>query len=245
MSRSTFAPRLVLVACLMLGSSSAEASHFTTITIDGLFGDWAGVPVVDSDPADNTGGPDIGDTQIANDDQYLYIRNTFLNNLALSTYLAIDVDQNLATGFDVLGQGVLGSEATWQNDFGFSQATGQFNSGPLSGADFFGAGHALLAPFGNFGSRELAISLANTNNGNQPTFPGNTIRLVFYTDSGTGADGIAVGQPRDQGINGDITAVIEYTLAPRVVPEPGVLALLVAGAAGFIYRRRTSTSLVP
>jgi hypothetical protein len=220
-----------LAAVALMAAPSAIplfAGTFKTITIDDAYADWAGVPVVNSDAGDNFGGPDIGDTQIANDGQYLYIRNTFANNLQLSTYIAIDVDQNPATGFDVFGLGILGSEAGWQNDFGFSQATGTFNSGPLIGADFFGAGHALLAPFGNFGQRELAISLANANNGGLPTFPGNSIRLVIYSDTGAGADGLPAGFPGDSGLNGDISAVIDYTLA---VPEAssGLLALM----AGF------------
>lgn len=229
---------LGVASCMVLGTASAEAGYFTTITIDDLYADWAGVPVVDSDGGDNSDGPDIGDTQIANDGQYLYIRNTFPNSLQLSTYIGIDIDQNTATGWDVLGLGLLGSEAGWQNDFGFSQATGVFNSGPLSG-EFFGAGHALLASFGNFANRELAISLANLNNGGVPTFPDNTIRLIFYTDTGTGADGLPAGFPGDSGLNGDVSAVIEYTLAgPTPVPEPTGLMLLATGA-GWLYRRRT------
>ena len=222
-------------------AAPALAGTYKTITIDDLYGDWAGVPVVDSDAGDNFGGPDIGDTQIANDGQYLYIRNTFPNNLTLSTYIAIDADQNPATGFDIFGLGILGSEAGWQNDFGFSQATGTFNSGPLIGADFFGAGHALLSPFGNFSQRELAISLANANNGGLATFPGNAIRLLIYTDTGTGADGLPAGFPGDSGLNGDISAVIDYTLA---VPEPASAYLLMLGVALGASRGRRTASRV-
>ena len=246
MVRSNFLLVLGIVSYLLLGSPEVRAGYFTTITIDDLYADWIGVPTVNSDGGDNFGGPDIGNTQIANDSQNLYIRNTFPNSLTLSTYIAIDVDQNPATGFDILGLGILGSEAAWQNDFGFSQATGIFNSGPLIGADFFGAGHALLAPFGNFANRELAISLTNANNGGLPTFPGNTIRLVIFTDTGTGADGLPSGFPGDSGLNGDITAVIDYTLAPAVsVPEPNSLVLLLTAAGiGWRFRRKTSRGSV-
>lgn len=225
----------------ILVAAPALAGTYKTITIDDFYGDWAGVPVVDSDAGDNIGGPDIGDTQIANDGQYLYIRNTFPNNLILSTYIAVDVDQNPATGFDIFSLGSFGSEAGWQNDFGFSQATGTFNSGPLIGADFFGAGHALLAPFGNFSQRELAISLANANNGGAATFPGNTIRLLIYSDTGAGADGIPAGFPGDSGINGDTSAVIDYTLA---VPEPESAYLLMMGMALGVTKRRRTVSRV-
>jgi hypothetical protein len=226
---------LLIVFVFFAAPANLQAGHFANITIDDSYGDWAGVPVVDSDAGDNFSGPDIGDTQIANDANYLYIRNTFPNSLQLSTYIGIDVDQNPATGFDVFSLGLLGSEAGWQNDFGFSQATGVFNSGPLIGADFFGAGHALLAPFGNFGQRELAISLANANNGGLPTFPGNTIRLLIYTDTGAGADGLPAGFPGDSGINGDISAVINYTLT---VPEPTALTLMTIAGFGVLILRR-------
>ena len=238
MARSKFLVGLGIASCLILESTDLEAGYFTTITIDDLYADWSGVPVLDFDGGDNFGGPDIGDTQIANDGQYLYIRNTFPNSLTLSTYIAIDVDQNPATGWDVLGLGILGSEAGWQNDFGFSQATGVFNSGPLTG-EFFAGGHALLAPFGNFANRELAISLANANNGGLPTFPGDMVRLVIYADTGTGADGLPAGFPGDSGLNGDITAVIEYTLARSVsVPEPTGLVLLATAGIGWLFRRK-------
>jgi hypothetical protein len=239
MIRSTFLMGLAIASCLMLQSTDADAGYLATINIDNSYADWAGVPVVDIDGGDNFDGPDIGDTQIAHDGLNLYIRNTFTNSLTLSTYIAIDVDQNPATGFDILGLGMFGSEAGWQNDFGFSQATGVFNSGPLAG-DFFGGGHALMAPFGNFANRELAISLANLNNGGLSTFPDSTIRLMIWTDSGTGADGIPAGSPRDDGINGDWT-IIEYTLAedPTSVPEPTSLVLLTtAGIGRWLYRRK-------
>jgi hypothetical protein len=196
------------------------AGTFATITIDDDYSDWAGIPVLDSDGGDNAGGPDIGDTQIANDDDYLYIRNTFPNSLSLSTYIALDVDNNPATGYDIFSLGLVGSEAGWQNDFAFSQSTGVFNSGSLSG-DFFGGGHALLSPFADAPSRELAISLdALFASDNSPVFPDDTITLMLWTDGGSG----------------DVSAVINYTLA--VVPECTSLVLMSLAAIGLAWQRR-------
>lgn len=237
MSRRIRLIAAALTACLLVTAPTRAVlvtGTFKTITIDNMYDDWAGVPVADMDGGDNFSGPDIGDTQIANDGQFLYIRNTFPNSIQVPTFIAIDVDQNPATGFNVFGLGILGAEASWQNDFGFSQATGIFNSGPLGG-DFFGGGHALVAPFGDFPQRELAISLANTNNGGNPTFPGSTIRLMFYTDQGTGADGIPAGSLGDAGLNGDISAVIDYTLAVAV-PEPSALWMCTIASIGLLVQ---------
>lgn len=225
-------------AMLLLAAQAgglATAGTFKTITIDDLYADWAGVPVLDSDGGDNFGGPDIGDTQIANDNQYLYIRNTFANNLALGTFITIDVDENPATGFDIFSLGLVGTEAGWQNDFGFTQATGSFNDGVGLTGEFFGGGHANMAPFADVGSRELAISLSNMRNGGGATFPDNTIRLLVWVDKGTGADGLPAGFPGDDGRNYDVSAVINYTLA---VPEASSFALATIAGGSLLIRRR-------
>jgi hypothetical protein len=204
----------------LLGGPATYAGTFATITIDGDFSDWAGIPVLDSDGGDNVGGPDIGDTQIANDENYLYIRNTFPNNDAMQTYIALDIDSNTATGFNVFDAGLIGSEAGWQNDFGFAQASGTFNSGALSG-EFFGGGHAILAPFADATSeRELAISLnAAFAADNSPLFPDDTFTLLFWTDNGF-----------------DVSAPIQYTLA--VVPECSTLVLTTLAAFAFAAQVR-------
>jgi hypothetical protein len=229
---------LAAIAALALGASSAYAGTFKTITIDGDYSDWAGVPIVDSDAGDNTGGPDIAETQIANDGAYLYIRNTFANNLSLGTFITIDVDENAATGYDIFGLGLVGTEAGWQNDFPFTQATGVFNDGGGMTGEFFGSGAALLDSFVNSGSRELAISLDIVRNaGSTPVFPDDTIRLIVWTDLGGGADGLPAGFPNDDGRNYDVSGVINYTLA---VPEASGAALAAAGALIVgVWRRRT------
>jgi hypothetical protein len=209
-------------AGMVLLIAGAASATFTTITIDGDFSDWAGVPVAVSDPADNVGEVDLADIQIANDADFLYLRMTYHAALAESTYIALDVDENTATGFDVFSLGLIGSEAAWQNDFPFTQSTGVFNDGGGMSGDFFGSGAALLSPSGNSSSRELALSLAATFNvGGTPVFPDDSIRLLIYTDAGP---------------SGDVASPISYTLS--VIPEPSTLALVLLGGLGIAARRR-------
>lgn len=205
---------------LLAAGISAQGGFYTTITIDGDYSDWASVPIVDSDPEDNVGSVDIATTQIANDANYLYIRNTFHGELSLGTTLALDVDQDTSTGFDIFGLGLVGSEAGWQNDFPFTQATGVFNDGQGMSGEFFGSGAALLSPFADGSSRELAISLDILFNGDgSPVFQGDTFTLLFWTDRG----------------DTDVTAPITYTLA---IPEPGTAMLAGLGAWLLMWIRR-------
>jgi hypothetical protein len=219
-----------LLACVSLVTlcPSTRAGTFKTITIDGDHSDWVGVPVVDSDAADNAGSVDIAETQIANDNDFLYIRNTFHGSLSLGLFAGIDVDENVATGFDIFGLGLIGQDSGWQNDFPFTSSNGLgggiFNDGQGMTGDFFGSGAALLDAFVDSNERELAISLDIVRN--LPTalvdvFPDGTVRILFWTDQGAG----------------DVSSVIDYTLA---VPEPATTGLLVAMASCLIMVRRRS-----
>ncbi len=206
----------------MLGTT-AWAGTFKTIVIDDLYADWVGVPVLDSDPLDNAAGVDIATTQIANDNQNLYIRNTYHTAKALSTYIAMDVDQNLATGYDIFALGLIGSEVGWQNDFAFEQFAGGFNVGGLAGP-YFGGGHANLAPFADVTSRELAISLSALFGGgvygSGTIFPDDSFDILIWTDSGAG----------------DVTTRISYTLE---IPEPTSCLLGLIGCCLLIGKRRS------
>lgn len=216
------------IGLLTLFCATASAGTFKTITIDDDHSDWVGVPVVDSDPADNAGSVDIAETQIANDNDFLYIRNTFHSNLSLGLFTGIDVDENVATGFDIFGLGLIGQDSGWQNDFPFTSSNGLgggvFNDGQGMTGDFFGSGAALLDAFADSNERELAISLDIVRN--LPTtlvevFPDDTVRLLFWTDQGSG----------------DVSAVIDYTLA--VIPEPASVGLALAafGCLAMVRRR--------
>jgi len=213
------------MALLAMLGTNAWAGTFANIVIDGAFADWAGVPVLDSDPADNAGSVDIADVQIANDNHNLYIRTTYHGALAQSTFIAMDVDQNTATGFDIFSLGLIGSEAGWQNDFAFEQFTGVYNTGwGLSGPNF-GGGHALMSPFGDSSSREWSISLSAMFNpaglyGGGSIFPDRNFDILMWTDVGAG----------------DVSRPISYMLT---VPEPTSCLLGLMGCCLLIGKRRS------
>jgi hypothetical protein len=213
---------ILTAASLLLLAGTASAGYYTTINIDGAFADWTGVPVLDSDAADNPGAVDLAEIQMANDGDNLYIRATYHGALSLGTFIALDVDENTATGFDIFGLGLIGSEAGWQNDFPFTQSAGIFNDGNGMSGDYFGSGAALMAPWADSSSMEWAISLGSTFNlGGAPVFPDDSFNILLWTDAGAG----------------DVSAPVSYTLA---IPEPatGSLVVLFGGAVLFIRRRR-------
>lgn len=209
---------VITLSLIAIATGASSAGTFLTATIDGAFPEWASVPILDSDPVDNSGSVDLATIQIANDANNLYIRATYHTALAQSTFISLDIDQNTATGFDVFSLGLIGSEASWQNDFGFSQQLGGFNDGTLSG-DNFGGGHALMSPFGDSSSREWSLSLSSTfTTGGAALFPDDSFDILLWSDAGAG----------------DASAPISYTLA---VPEPSTTAML-AMLGLFAFRRR-------
>lgn len=172
------------VFALVAGSASAENAK---ITIDGNFGDWANVPNIATDPADNPGSIDFVSLQVANDAGFIYIRYTLAESAnpqkGAGVYLAIDEDNNSATGFNPFSLGVIGSEASWQNDFPFEQATDNFNTGNgLSGATYAATPYNTETT-----SVEIRIPRAAKHNADgKLVFPenGKTIRIALWTEEG-------------------------------------------------------------
>lgn len=222
--------RLLLLAgalvALALIAGPARAGTFANISIDDVYTDWAGVPELIIDPDDTTTGPDIATVQIANDNTNLYIRLHYHSADSFPTYLAIDNDSNAATGFNIFGLGIVGSEAGYADDFDFDQRAG-FNIGTLKDpvrTTEPESGSATISSFTESTDREMAIRLDTTFDpfvGPGDVFPTDTFRLLFYSlDPNFG--------------QADITVPVDYTLA---VPEPTSIAMILLGAAAAISVR--------
>jgi hypothetical protein len=186
------------------------------------FDDWDSVPLALSDPADNPGPLnliDIQDVKIANDANLLYIYASGHRMRTNGMYLAFDTDQDVGTGFNIYGLGLVGSELGYVNDFVFDQRTlGVFNNnkpdpggscctgGPL---DLNNGGAALYPAWDvEFGEREWGVPLNALWSANEPfgpTFPNPTFNLILWTD---------------QGLT-DVTDAITYTLATPPAGTPG------------------------
>ncbi len=185
-------------------ATNTPAGTYAHITVDGNFSDWAGVPVL-ATLAPGTSGTnlDLATLAIANDSSNLYLRITYQTpvnpNAGPSVFVAVDNDSNPATGFDVYGLGLLGSEVAWQNDFPFAQSNGVFNSGSISG------GNAVIAPYYSVTTtQEYAISRSATfaTNG-QTIFPNNSFKLLVYADPT---------------LNSDLLGPVSYTFVTNTLP---------------------------
>ena len=207
-------------------ASAASAGTFANIVIDDLYDDWAGIPVLDSDPLDNAGGVDIADVQVANDSTYLYVRFTYHTPKSFTTYLSVDNDNNIATGYNIYGANLVGSEAAWANDFDFDQRAG-FNIGTLKdplGNPEPANGAALLSSFVDSNTREMAIRLDSTFDpfvGPGKVFPTGSFTLLAWADGG------------------EVSSAIPYSLA---VPEPSSCILGLASFAAIAKLRRRDRS---
>jgi hypothetical protein len=164
------------------------------------FDDWIGIPVAYTDALDNPNGwIDVNNVQIANDNDNVYIRVTlhYASPIQLTGLsLAFDTDQSTATGFDIFGLGLVGSELGYQADWPFQQATGVYNTGiegvATWGGDYLGL--AVTFPFWDATPptgvqmewaipRNLAIGPTPPGT---PVFTGNSFDFVVYSDQGLG-----------------------------------------------------------
>ena len=152
---------LSLLAVFASVSASAQVTvpgTYKTITIDGSFGDWAGVPLAYTAAEGSTNAIEYDNIYIANDANNLYIRCTLYAprpNAFQDSYdnIFIDADDNSGTGFPVAG---IGSEMLIQWGGGYDEQTGGFNSGAVNNLGWAVAGSADSTDF------ELSISLGAT-----------------------------------------------------------------------------------
>jgi hypothetical protein len=222
-------PIAVLALGVLAATSSAQviapSTYTTSIQVQGEpagmeFDDWAGIPVADMDPLDNPGDIDLANIQIANDENFIYIRaamhNTEPTSLA-NLFLAFDTDQDKTTGFDVFQIGEIGSELGYQTDFPFAQDNNIFNlnlaltGGPLNngGALIYPFWTEAGAPVGNDFEwavpRDAVVQYPPPLGGPAPAFPNPSFNFAVYTTNGLG----------------DLSSVISYTLADAPAGLPG------------------------
>lgn len=174
---------------LVLGLGLALGAGAANITIDGDFADWADVPVLATDPADNAGEVDFLTLQVANNADFVYVRYTLNESVnpqgGGGVYLAVDEDNSTFTGFDIFGLGIVGSDAAWQNDFPFEQAAGVFNTdNGLTNATLAATPYNAEALSVEFSVPRSAGHAA----GGAPVFPadGEVVRIALWTENGVG-----------------------------------------------------------
>jgi hypothetical protein len=196
---------------------------YANITIDGDFSDWASVPVAATAPSTPSIPNDLASMRIANNDNFLFILLTFYspvnpnNTPGGGTFLALDNDNNPATGFNIFGLGISGAEVGWQNDFPFAQSNGVFNTGE----GITGGGGAISPYYTETTTQEYAIARSATFTTTGWTiFPSNTFSLMAYSVD----DGGKVLGP----------APYTFASAPAAVPEPGIVGLLGVGGVVII-----------
>jgi hypothetical protein len=161
------------------GTSGATGTY-RTISIDGTFSDWAGIPWsyqgnVDTNPVN------FADVQFANDTNYLY--GHFILYAAYApfsdyyTHLFVDTDDDSQTGYQVNGA-LFGSEMMIESGLGYDQRNGSFNAGDVSGLGW------AIAPSGSASEFEFRVSLDALYPGGTKVFGTNAMRLLMLDDRG-------------------------------------------------------------
>lgn len=217
---------LALTALSSVAFVSARAGTFSNITLNGDFTDWNGITAAYTDASGDGAPGDIHQIFIANNDTHLFIRVTFHSavnpNSGNSLFIGVDNDSNAATGYDVYSLGLVGTEAGWQNDFPFEQATGVFNTNATTS----NAAAAIAPYFTVTTQQEIGISRAaiiDTAN-SQLVFPNLSFNLAVYFNGGT---------------TDDFAGPVSYTFAAAPIPEPSSVATLAGlGVLGLVALRR-------
>jgi hypothetical protein len=175
--------RLAIAVVCALGCSAAFAQTnvpgtFKHITIDGSFGDWAGVPLAYTSTNQPANAIQYQNVYIANDQTNLYIRFTLYTPRAAfqNSYdnIFIDGDNNVSTGLPVGG---IGSSMLIQQGSGYQEKNGGFNEGGVNNLGWNIAGSPDSTDY------EIAISLGATfASDSSLVFVSNTIAILLEGD---------------------------------------------------------------
>jgi len=154
---------------------------FRSISIDGDFSDWSGVPVLAIAPFTNA-PVSFASLSAANDSNYLYLRFTLHVTGApfsdFNSHVFVDTDNQSATGYHPTGTS-LGSEFMIESGAGYDERNGSFNAGNVSGLGW------LLSPVGSGTDFEVRISRQAQFAGGASVFTNQTIRLLLQDNRGS------------------------------------------------------------
>ncbi len=168
------------VTIAAMPGTSGATGNYRTITIDGAFSDWAGVPWAYQGSMD-TNPVNFADVQFANDTNYLYGHVKLFSPYAIFsdyyTHLFFDTDDNSQTGYQV-GGALFGSEMMIESGYGYDQRNGSFNAGSVSGLSW------AIAPSVSATEFEFRVSLAALYPGGTNVFGPNPMRLLMQDDRG-------------------------------------------------------------
>ena len=172
---------LVVVSAFGFGAvaQTAVPGAFKHITVDGSFGDWAGVSVAYTASQGPANAIQYENVYIANDQTNLFIRFTLYaprTGAFANTYdnIFIDADNNPGTGFPVGG---IGSEMLVQWGGGYQEKNGGFNETTINNLGWAVAGSVDSRDF------ELAISLGATYaSDGTPVFTTDTLAILLEGD---------------------------------------------------------------
>ncbi len=193
------------IAGIMLGlglvlASTAHAGTWANLVVQGgeaegtEFNEWAPIPIVSMDPADNVGDDngrplnDIKEVSIANNAQFLFIRIGYYTDSTINTYINFDTDSNPATGYrsNLFPELNIGTEFGYVNDFPFGQfgpSPNIFNTNVSITGGPLGNGGALIHPFWNVDGTQKQKELRDSAERNdhvsrRASVPKHLVRLV-------------------------------------------------------------------
>jgi len=200
---------LALAAGAVPFAATPARAQAAPILVDGTFGDWTGT-VEHVDPAGDAGtsGIDFRAVDLANDDDYLFVRFETTKELVLqensNVVLYLDTDMNAATGLSVGG---IGAELEWN----FGTRSGCFR--PIGGC--VPINHSAISmrspPTVSGSVFECSIARAAIPDGVHPLFGGGTIRALLR-DTGSGGDFAPNA--------GGVTYAFDATPTPQPSPIP-------------------------